>query len=484
MLNATPDGQTRTGSPRYPQPNDVGPQGPSRSASAGFPEAPEGRPSATKAIVRSGRPATASKTDRRATRRELYDLLLYQHAHSTRKSQRLCLKAPIPGTEGVLIGKRGDKSSLAQVVSCGGCDCAWCGVRWSEQRAALLGLAITVHVVNGGFVVMVTYTLKHGKRDRLDDLWATLTKALAYATNGHKSTRALLDDVCIGYVWRKETTHGDEGWHPHLHFAYFVREGKSMRDVDALVAAQQADLESYFRKHAPGNWSSWSRKYGVRVSEAITADQIESVGESVARYMAKDAARELTATATKKGRRMGNRTSAQLLRDAAAGDEHAGRLYATYELAMMGKKRMRWSDGLAEQLLPAELAMDAVEDLQVRGIAVLPRPLHDALRYSRWEKGIGVTDLLDVADDHRDDDEAFLAIAWLCAEHDLPEPIRPATAQKGGDDDGEEVQAPTHDQDAVDASRPGRPGGRVWALPDGSTQPADDPLQLPRVRPG
>jgi hypothetical protein len=371
----------------------------------------------------------SKKDDRQALRYELFGLLLHQHRTSTRKSQRLCLKAPIRDQVATL-GRRGSRAAVMKVVTCGSPDCPWCAARWSETRAANLALAIQVHAAAGGFYVMATYTLKHGRRDRIEDLWESLGKAFTYATHGKKSARSKLKDRTVGFVVTKEVKYGDSGWHPHLHVGYFVKPGNGLREVNDLIADQQAAIESHLRKHAPANWSEkWSKRYGVALSEVVSsatmAEKGETAGDVAARYMAKDVAREMTAGYAKDRGRAGNRTPMQLLRDAAAGDAHAQRVYHAYEIGMMGRRRQRWSPGLAASLFgdDADQLLAAVnEDDQARGIAELPRPLWDALRYSRWENGLGVTDLLDAIEETPDDREAFALISLLCSEAGLPAP--------------------------------------------------------------
>ena len=83
-----------------------------------------------------------------------------------------------------------------------------------------------------------------------------------------------------------------------------------------------------------------------------------------------------------------------------------------------------------------------MEDDQNRGVAALPRELHDALRYSRWEKGLGVTDLMTAIEEYDTDADRFAAVLWLCREHGLPEPVKPVTLARPADDGRESEQGP------------------------------------------
>ena len=269
---------------------------------------------------------------------------------------------------------------------------------------------------------MVTYTLKHGVRDDLGDLWTALGAAFTYATNGNRQGREQLEELCVGFIVAKEARLGAHGWHPHLHVSYYVRPGVGLRQLDDLVANQAALFNGHLERHSPGNFSKrYSSQYGVKMSKPVTPSDIEEAGEKVSKYLVKDAARELTSHATKAARGYGSRSGFAILLDAAAGDELSRKQYAAYEEGMRRRNRLRWSPGM-ESVLPRELRGGSMEDDQNRGIAELPSELYDALRYRRWEGGIGLTDLMNAIEEEDSDELRFRQLAWLCAEHGLPDP--------------------------------------------------------------
>jgi hypothetical protein len=99
-------------------------------------------------------------------------------------------------------------------------------------------------------LMMVSFTVRHHRRDRLFDTLRTLLDAWRLMTT-RRAWDAIRGD-CVGYVRALEVTWGDaNGWHPHLHvmFAWkhtadpMVRYAKMKGDWSNFVAEAGGDSD-------------------------------------------------------------------------------------------------------------------------------------------------------------------------------------------------------------------------------------------------
>ncbi len=278
-----------------------------------------------------------------------------------------CLRTPFASVIWLRRHRPTSKASYDGLQTCGLIwVCPVCAAKISERRRVQLGAAIGAWESLGGRVCLATFTVRHGRGDDLGELLKGLGVAFD-RTKAGKAWQLVKDRHGIaGSIRALEVTHGQHGFHPHLHVLLFTRPDVDDRRLDA-------DLRRL--------WDLGIKKAGLR---DVNAHGV-SVGlaqMTVAEYVAKFGRdrspgtwgpKEELVRANRKRGRAGSRTPWDLL--AAYACEHdgeAGSLFRGYAEAMKGKHQLTWSTGLRAMVLPdqeertdEELAAAAGEDTSV-----------------------------------------------------------------------------------------------------------------------
>ena len=76
----------------------------------------------------------------------------------------------------------------------------------------------------GHTVAMVTLTLRHHEGHRLRDSWTAASKGWGRVTSGRRWEKTSARFGMLGFARAIEVTHGENGWHPHIH-AVLVLDG-------------------------------------------------------------------------------------------------------------------------------------------------------------------------------------------------------------------------------------------------------------------
>jgi hypothetical protein len=161
-----------------------------------------------------------------------------------------------------------------------------------------------------------------------------------------------------------EVTHGEHGWHVHIHALLLLRDGVTEEQV-----------------HAIGD-RAFSRWHDGLVAKGMPAPSYEhgvdcrrlngdSAAVTLSEYFTKvqySAAAEVARGSQKEGRR-DNRTPFQLLAGVVAGDADDLDLWHEWEKGSHGRRQITWSKGLRDQLgLVVELTdEEVVEQDALRG---------------------------------------------------------------------------------------------------------------------
>lgn len=254
-----------------------------------------------------------------------------------------CLRHQAFGQEGVRcyhIPKR-KGARLGGLQTCGSVwACPLCSVKITERRRVELRQAVDVWRAEGGLVVLLTYTFSHRLGEDLGHLREDLMRARSLSMSGAAFHKLKERSGLAGSVRAVELTHGESGWHPHIHELAFVTPDG---DVDALAVG----VEKLWHRGLSKVGLAASAEHGFRA--AVAGDEIET-------YIAKfghepirplwDCAAELTKQPAKLGHAKG-RTPFQLLAEFTAlqGGEAdlAGRLFQEYAGVMLGKRQLEWS---------------------------------------------------------------------------------------------------------------------------------------------
>jgi hypothetical protein len=264
--------------------------------------------------------------------------------------------------------------------------CPVCAAKISERRRAELVTAVALAKSMGWHVKLLTLTVPHGMGDDLPTLLDQIRKAWrrTSSTRAGDKLRKLLG--IRGTVRGLEVTHGQNGFHPHLHVLLFMDRDATNHRVQGLFAPLWQDACVKSGLPCP------SDAHGCRVDD----------GTHAAAYASKwGLESELTKSHTKQGRN-GSKTPWDFLRAVlgrSEGWEQDCHLFRTYAAAFKGQRQLYWSNGLRALLALGDDATDeeiaAYQDDNALVLANLTDDHWRAILRTRSE-----TAVLDMAESH------------------------------------------------------------------------------------
>lgn len=312
------------------------------------------------------------------------------------------------GNSGVAIKAGPDGTShTSGTESCGSIwACPVCAAKIRNTRADEISTGLSGHITAGGGALLVTLTLPHQAGDRL----AKTVELVSAGFRSINSGRSYRDDHdafgILGHIRAFEVTHGDNGWHPHLH-VILATAGPTSRDAAAALEARwQARWDKWLTSHG---WPASLVGIGVRV------DRVRRDAEAAGAYLAKLQEGEKidrsvgneVARADLKGGRRSSRVPFEILADFGSdGRADDLDLWQEFQLATKGRSAIRWSKGLRALLLPddEELTDEEIAAAEIGGdtIAILApwlyrkiagRPYGEAFLHVAAEQG-GLTGII------------------------------------------------------------------------------------------
>ncbi|WP_433997030.1 protein rep [Barrientosiimonas endolithica] len=245
------------------------------------------------------------------------------------------------------------------VVSCGSVwACPRCSAVIAEHRAEDLREGLEAWRRAGGAVALLTLTMQHSRDDFLSDLWDGAAGSWRRLVAGKPWSNFKAAAGVAGTLRVVEVTHGQAGWHVHLHVLVFLDPTRSVRwqgvGGDAQFEAHFAAMAS--RGPIVRAWQRIVGRAGFFASESaqdMRPVSLHEAGSSINRYFVKngwDAADEVARGTSKKARR-GNRTPMAVLHDiTTAGLVDDVELWHEWERASHGRRQMTWSRGLRKEL--------------------------------------------------------------------------------------------------------------------------------------
>lgn len=331
------------------------------------------------------RTAGTPQERRQARRRDRFAAQRVLWRESPHKSVRACGKHQAHGQDGVQLrvtrnpdGSR--RAGFAGLQTCGSVwSCPVCSAKILGKRQGEISTAVDYWVTQKrGEVAMLTFTMRHTKSQRLDDLWAALSDGWAAITSGRvyaveketygvATTRVVKSGKRAGQTvpthvlpWLRvvEVTHGAHGWHVHVHAVVFLPEGMTEVELQLLY-------DAWWKR-----WDSGLRSAGVDGSQKVNKAEFfkgkeveKRIGTYVTKntYSAGDIAGLEAARGDLKKARFGNRSVFEILADMVlqpegSNPEWDAALWYTFEKASRGKRQMTWSGGSR-----ALLGLDDVE---------------------------------------------------------------------------------------------------------------------------
>lgn len=284
--------------------------------------------------------------------------LLNNFQHGVPHRISCCMRCLAYGKDRVEIQKH-EVKARARFRGLMKCDSVWvcpvCSSVITERRKDELHLAVDAAKHLGLEMFMVTYTLRHAAGDDLRQTLETLLNAYRYARAGAPGMRIRKRYGIRGSIKALEVTHGESGWHPHLHEILFL-------NGDTVHKFTRIDLENTLRDR----WQDQVERFGGDVIREIGV-RVDRGDSYVAEYVAKfghepketrwSIEAEVAKSPVKTARSKDGRTPFALLEDSMNGDEPAGRLFIDYAHAFKGRAQLIWSPGLA-----ALLGVDVLKD--------------------------------------------------------------------------------------------------------------------------
>lgn len=219
--------------------------------------------------------------------------------------------------------------------------CPFCSAKISERRAGELSDALVVAKELGLKVALLTCTVPHVAQEALKPL----LKKLQRSWRGFMDNRAGQVIQALlgveGTIRNLETTHGENGWHPHFHCLVFYRN-----DVDL------AEIEGRWAAH----WQHVCVKAGLRRPSDAHGLTLQN-GDYAAKYVSKWGLEHEMTKSMHKVARKGGRTPFDILRDYEQGldREENAKLFREFVAAFHGARQLVWSNGLKDLLAVEEV---------------------------------------------------------------------------------------------------------------------------------
>ena len=239
----------------------------------------------------------------------------------------------------------------AGVTTCGSVwACPCCSAKILARRQTEVQRAVSSWTANGGRLAMLTLTMQHSQNDGLSGLWGSLSAAWGSVTSGRRWVEERLLYGVEGYLRVVEVTHGENGWHVHVHALLFLLPGHCETEL----------LFDDWKTSITDRWSASLVRGGRRPARGLAQDLhlVKDPSDALTGYFTKSVdngraiALEFTQSAGKKSRQAtGGQTPWGLLDELVlTGDADALDLWLEWEDASAGKRQMTWSRGIRDQL--------------------------------------------------------------------------------------------------------------------------------------
>jgi hypothetical protein len=228
---------------------------------------------------------------------------------------------------------------------------------------------------SGGGAVLVTLTLRHHARQPLRASWDALRYAWSRVTSGRRYVAETSTFGITGWCAVVEVTHGEAGFHPHLHVLVFT---------DVPISAEMAE------QLGMRWWPRWERalsRFGFSAvmdrggldARAVSPDEPGALGT----YLSK-IAHEVTGGHSKRGRN-GNRSMFEVFADGlATGLADDLEAWWQYEQASLGRRQLTWAKGTRERYgLEHERTDEEIAAEELGGDDLIALPV-ETWRQVRW----------------------------------------------------------------------------------------------------
>jgi len=261
--------------------------------------------------------------------------------------QAKCGHCRVAALVGIVI--RDGRAGFSGLMRCSSVwSCPVCAATIRSTRAGEVRQAYTWHRSNGGEVLMLTLTVRHGIGDDLKAVRRGVANAWRRVQAGNRWILIRRQCGLVGTVRALEVTHGKNGWHPHLHVLMLVRGGMSDSAKkllrDRLSVRWQRAVE---RSLGPGFVPNDA--IGCNLTVAHEAEYITKLGLELSDI-------------GKKSARKGNRTPWEIAADFHTQPTKRDKaIWMAFSAGMKGARMLTWSNGLRDAAgLNAELSDEEI----------------------------------------------------------------------------------------------------------------------------
>jgi len=254
------------------------------------------------------------------------------------------------GSVHVDIGADG-RASVSRVARCASVwACPVCAPNIRARRAKEIAKGIQNAHLIGAPVFFVTATVPHRSHESLSDVMDRLQSMYSAVWSGRAGCALRQDFGLLGTIRAIEVTHGDNGWHPHVHALVIGSPGETA--PSDMIAAQLAE-------RVGGAWHhqfvthGYAGKYipGVSLDVRVVEPRDDhSVAEYVSDPNGWDVSLELTRADIKKGRGVTAQAILGLAMESEDDEQRWLSRWIEYERSTKGRRFVVWSRGLKDRL--------------------------------------------------------------------------------------------------------------------------------------
>lgn len=260
-----------------------------------------------------------------------------------------CLRRLLPNKRSVEIW-RSPTRCRAHYRNLMTCSCLWicavCAAKISEHRKVEIDRAVIGMTALGYRPILATYTMRHSATDSLHQTLYDLVEAYKAQTSGG-GWQSLREKYEVrGYIRTLELTHGENGWHPHLHVLMFCDE-----QVETLASELSERWMAILK--TVGRDGKRDVACDVRMSNDAIGDYISKFGhrpvDLVATQQRYWSMQSEIAKSTSKKARGDHRNPFEILYDSGAvgiDPDYVTRsraLFREYERETKGRRQLEWS---------------------------------------------------------------------------------------------------------------------------------------------
>ena len=304
--------------------------------------------------------------------------LLWRNATQWKEQKRIASCCWNCSGNGVTVyrAKDGSRARFGGLVTCGSVwECIVCAQKISERRREELQIANQVALGIGYVAYFLTFTHPHVSGQALELMLEAQLRAMRRFKQSRQYRNTWERYGRLGSVRAREVTVSVlHGWHPHVHELVYAAQGLLGADDQVIDARAVRDLkrawlwaclrEGLIKPDGTLKPFRDFWRHGLKIQGgAYAADYIAGYGSDKHYGLAE----EMTAGATKQGRRRGDWlqgmhfTPWQLLEWSKEGDAQSDAMFREYAAAFEGKRQLVWSPKLKRafgilDLTDAELA--------------------------------------------------------------------------------------------------------------------------------